>query len=84
MLAANIARTPEDLSGALRRYQDQRIPRTRRIQLGSRARGEANHLPSAWARFRRDARLMLRRRLAPNATLHEAEWIYSYDAGSPG
>ena len=83
VLALNIARTPKDLPGALRRYEDQRIPRTRKIQLGARARGEANHLPSAWSRLMRDAKLALRRRLAPDATLHQAEWIYSYDAARP-
>jgi len=82
-LAAHIARTPEDLTGALRRYEEQRIARTRRIQLGARARGKTNHLPSAWARLWRDARLALRRLVSPNATLHQAEWIYGYDVTRP-
>jgi salicylate hydroxylase len=81
VLAAQIERTPEDLAGALRRYEQQRIPRTRRIQLGARARGKYNHLPSAWARLRRDAGLALRRWFRPDATLHQAEWIYQYDVG---
>src|SRR5215472_15696458 len=80
-LAAHIARTPENMTSALRRYEAYRIPRTRRVQLGARACGKANHLPSIGARFLRDARLTLRRWLAPDATLHQAEWIYSYDAG---
>jgi len=79
VLAAEVNATPENLTGALRRYEQLRIPRTRRIQLGARDRGKQNHLPSPWARFCRDARLALRRRFAPNATLHQAEWIYSYD-----
>jgi len=83
VLAAQIESTPEDLVGALRRYEQRRIPRTRRVQLGARARGKSNHLPSAWGRFWRDARLALRRRLAPDATLHAAEWIYSYDVTRP-
>jgi salicylate hydroxylase len=83
VLAAHIARTPEDLASALRRYESQRIARTRRIQLGARARGKSNHLPSGWARFWRDARLALRRRVAPNATLHQADWIYNYDVTRP-
>jgi salicylate hydroxylase len=81
VLAAQIERTPEDLSGALQRYEQQRIPRTRRIQLGARERGKYNHLPSAWARLKRDARLALRRWFRPEATLHQAEWIYRYDVG---
>jgi salicylate hydroxylase len=80
VLAVHIESTPEDLDGALRRYEQQRIPRTRRIQLGARARGQYNHLPSAWARLRRDAGFALRRWFKPDATLHQAEWIYQYDA----
>jgi len=83
VLAADIARTPEDLTGALRRYEDRRIGRTRRILLGARARGKTNHLRSAWARLWRDAQLALRRRFSPNATLHHAEWIYGYDVNRP-
>jgi len=79
VLASQIKRTPEELASALRRYERLRIPRTRRIQLGARARGKHNHLPSAWARFWRDTRLALRRLVAPKATMHQAEWIYSYD-----
>jgi salicylate hydroxylase len=82
VLAAHIARIPQDLPGALRAYENARIARTRRVQLGARARGKANHLPSAWDRFRRDVRLAVRRFVAPQATLHEAEWIYSYDANA--
>jgi len=81
VLAAQIGGTPEDLAGAFVRYEQQRIPRTRRIQLGARARGAISHLPSAWARFRRDVAFTLRRWLKPNAPLHQAEWIYRYDPG---
>jgi len=84
VLATQIQRTPEELASALRRYEEQRIPRTRRIQLGARARGRYNHLPSAWARLWRDARIALRRMVAPEATLHHAEWIYSYDVAQAG
>jgi len=84
VLGAQLARTSEDLAGGLRRYEEQRLARTRRIQLGARARGKANHLPTVWARFWRDARLTLHRWVAPNATLHQAEWIYSYDVSRLG
>jgi salicylate hydroxylase len=82
VLAAEIARTPDDVPAALQRYQAARIPRTRRIQLGARARGRANHLPTAWGRFKRDAGLAVKRWVAPNAALHKAEWIFDYDAGA--
>ena len=80
VLAAEIAARPDDIAGALQAYEAARIPRTRRIQLGARARGRDNHLPTAWARLKRDARLALRRWLTPNAALHRADWIFSYDA----
>jgi salicylate hydroxylase len=81
VLAAQIEATPNDLAGALLRYEQLRIPRTRRIQLGARARGALSHLPSVWARFRRDVAFTLRRWFKPNAPLHQAEWIYRYDPG---
>ncbi|MBI3515004.1 MAG: FAD-dependent monooxygenase [Proteobacteria bacterium] len=84
VLASEIARTPDDIATALQRYEALRIPRTRRIQLGARARGRDNHLPSAWARLKRDTRLALRRWFRPNATLHQAEWIFAYDAARDG
>jgi len=82
VLATAIARAPDDVAGALQAYEAARIPRTRRIQLGARARGRDNHLPSAWARLKRDTGLALRRWLAPNAALHRAEWIFDYDAAA--
>jgi salicylate hydroxylase len=83
VLATQLQRAPEELAMALRRYEGLRIPRTRRIQLGARARGKLNHLPSVCARFWRDARLALRRLAAPKATLHQADWIYGYDVHRP-
>jgi salicylate hydroxylase len=83
VLATQLQRAPEELAMALRRYEGLRIPRTRRIQLGARARGKLNHLPSVCARFWRDARLALRCLAAPKATLHQADWIYGYDVHRP-
>lgn len=80
VLAAEIARCPEDPAGALQAYEAARLTRTRRIQLGARARGRANHLPTAWARLTRDTAMALRRWLTPNAALHRAEWIFDFDA----
>ncbi len=80
VLAAELARAPNDIPRALQAYEANRIPRTRRIQLGARARGVDNHRASAWARLRRDAGLTLRRWLKPDAALHQAEWIFAYDA----
>jgi len=47
--------------------------------LGSRQRATENHLPSPWARLKRDVRLALRSRFAADTTPHQAAWIYEYD-----
>ena len=41
-------------------------------------------MPTKWLRFKRDARLLARRLLAPNAALHRADWIFAYDAARAG
>ena len=83
VLAAELARRPDDPAAALQAYAASRIPRTRRIQLGARARGRDNHLPSAWARLKRDAGLALRRWFRPNAALFQSDWIFAHDAAGP-
>jgi salicylate hydroxylase len=84
ILAMLLSRTPDDPVGALKRYEQLRMPRTRRAQLGSRARAKENHLASPWARLRRDVRLALRNRFASDKTALQAEWLYSYDVASEG
>ena len=79
VLAACLEAMPDDPAGALRAYESLRMPRTRRAQLGSRQRATENHLPSPWARLKRDVRLALRSRFAADTTPHQAAWIYEYD-----
>jgi salicylate hydroxylase len=79
ILAAALTASPDDVAGALRRYEAMRMPRTRRAQLGSRQRAKENHLPSRWARFRRDLRLVVRSRLGADSTPLNAAWLYDYD-----
>jgi salicylate hydroxylase len=81
ILAAAIAATPDDVAGALRRYEAARIPRTLRAQQGSRARARENHLSSPWAQWRRDIQLALRERFARDNTPFQAGWLYDYDPG---
>jgi salicylate hydroxylase len=69
-----------DPAEGLRTYERLRMPRTRRAQLGSRARAKENHLPSAWARLKRDARLAFLARFGGrDTTPHQGAWIYDYD-----
>jgi salicylate hydroxylase len=82
ILAAVLAATPEDPSGALRYYERLRMPRTRRAQLGARQRAKENHLVSVWARLRRDLRLSLRSHFSSDSTPLQAAWLYDYDVAA--
>ena len=82
MLAAEIDGRPDDPVAALQAYEAARLPRTRRAQLGSRARALENHLPSPWARLKRDIKYRLRQRFAADKTIFQAAWLYSYDVGA--
>jgi salicylate hydroxylase len=77
-----VARLPDDLHEALRRYEDLRVPRTRRAVLGSRERAKLNHLPSRWARVKRDVEYLSRRVLYPDGTAHRVAWLYGYDVAA--
>jgi salicylate hydroxylase len=77
-----VARLPDDLDEALRRYEDLRVPRTRRAVLGSRERAKLNHLPSRWARLKRDVEYLSRRVLYPDGTAHRVAWLYGYDVAA--
>lgn len=79
VLAELVARLPDDLDEALRRYQSLRVPRTRRAVIGSRERAKLNHLPSRWARVKRDIEYMARRMLYPDGTAHRVAWLYGHD-----
>ena len=82
VLAELIARLPGELDEALRRYEGLRVPRTRRAVLGSRERAKLNHLPSRWARLRRDVEYLARRVLYPDGTAHRVAWLYGYDVAA--
>jgi salicylate hydroxylase len=77
-----VARQPDDLDGALRRYERLRVPRTWRAVLGSRERAKLNHLPSRWARLKRDVEYLSRRVWYPDGTAHRVAWLYGYDVAA--
>lgn len=83
VLAQTLDAQPDDPRQALREYERLRMPRTRRVQLGSRARAAENHLASPWSRLRRDVVTALRTRFFADRTHDGVGWIYDYDAGSP-
>ncbi len=82
VLAAAIARQPDDLPAALATYERLRAPRTTGAVLGSRARAKENHLTSPWARLKRDAKFALRERFGGrDNTAFQTGWLYEYDVG---
>lgn len=67
---------------ALNQYEQLRLPRTARVQLESRKRGETYHIASPLRRFYRDAVYGLKQMINPHSGGIQADWVYAYDAVS--
>lgn len=80
VLASVLAANAGDIPEALRSYEDERLPRTSRVQLSARERGKIYHLPTPWQQFRRDVRYRFNALMNPHACGLEANWVFSYDA----
>ena len=86
VLAAMIAKQPNDLDAALQDYERLRAPRAMAAVLGSRARAKENHLASRWAQLRRNVKFALRERFGGGSkkgdnTAFQVGWLYNYDVG---
>ena len=79
VLAELVARMPDDLGDALQTYEQLRKPRTSQAQLGSRDRARNNHLASPLARWRRDIQVAFKSRFSSDKSIHQGDWIFSYD-----
>ncbi len=83
VLAATVARQPDDLDAALLAYERLRAPRAKAAVLGARARAKENHLASPWARLKRDVKFALRERFGAgrrgDTTAFQVGWLYGYD-----
>src|ERR1700689_3576083 len=79
VLAAMIARQPDDLDAALADYERIRAPRAKAAVLGSRARAKENHLPSRFAQIKRDLKFALRERFGRDNTAFQVGWLYEND-----
>ncbi|HEX4811419.1 MAG TPA: FAD-dependent monooxygenase [Nonomuraea sp.] len=73
VLARCLATGLDDPAGALKRYEEVRIPRTTRLQTVSHARSHINHLPDGPEQRERDAAFARHDPLVANG------WIYGYD-----
>lgn len=78
-MAQGAAEADSDPIGALRRYEQLRIPRTARLQLMSAGNKTRNHLPDGPAQRERDAQLSS----SPTGLSFESvAWIYQHDAAA--
>jgi salicylate hydroxylase len=68
-----------DPKQALLAYENHRLPRTSRVQLESRKRGETYH-QSSWQKMYRDLRYKIKQLIEPQKSGIQADWVYSYDA----
>jgi salicylate hydroxylase len=77
VLATCLAGDQADPVQALRRYESERIARASKVQQGSYARADYNHLPDGPEQHARDEALQAADPLAANA------WIYAHDPLRP-
>ncbi len=83
ILAAALDAHRDDPGLALDAYQRVRVPRTSRMVLAARARGEANHVVSPMKAWRRDKLIALRKRFGGDPSGRGDTWIPDYDVTSP-
>ena len=79
VLAASMARTPDDIPAALRRYERARRRRTRRAQRGARRNSRAYHLRGAEAVLRN----LYLRALGGKLLLRSYDWLYAWRSTPP-
>ncbi len=77
VLAAEIARAPDDATAALRSYDKARLARVRRIQDGARRNARIYHAGG----ITRLARNLAMRRLGPDGMRDRYAWIYGWRVG---
>ena len=69
-----------DVSEALRQYERLRLPRTSRVQIESRRRGETYHERSPLRKAYRNLLYKVRQFTNPHKGGIQANWVYEYDA----
>jgi salicylate hydroxylase len=74
VLARQFARTPDDLAGAMRRYERERRPRTARAQREARRNGTIYHLRGAAALLRSVALLAM----GGGGLIGRHDWLYGW------
>ena len=79
VLASELARSPDDVTKALRAYEAKRVPRTTRVQLAARDQAKTYHMTSPAARLQRVLRHWVDKLDAAASTDLNTEWLYRYD-----
>ena len=77
---AQVLAAVNGIEAALKRYEALRLPRTSRVQLESRKRGETYHIASPFKRMYRDIAYRVKQMVDPHSSGLQAGWVYSYDA----
>jgi salicylate hydroxylase len=75
-LAALLKAMPDDVPGALRRYEEVRKPRATRLQEASAANRVRFHLPDGPEQQKRDHAMMV----SGDRSLDNIAWLYEHDA----
>jgi 2-polyprenyl-6-methoxyphenol hydroxylase-like FAD-dependent oxidoreductase len=70
----------DDPRVALKRYERLRLPRTSRVQLESRKRGQTYHRHRPIQKMLRNAVYRVRQAINPHKGGIQANWVYEYDA----
>lgn len=79
VLAGSLARTPEDVTGAMRRYERERRKRTAQTQRAARRNGHAYHLAGTEAMLRN----LYLRALGGKMLLKRYDWLYAWRPAPP-
>src|SRR5690625_303266 len=80
VLAEAIAALPDHLDSALKQYEEERIPRTRRVQIEARERGKTYHVSSREELEERDRAYQEQQKRNPHEGGIKANWVYEYNA----
>ena len=77
---ARVLAHADDLAAGLKRYERLRLPRTARVQLESRKRGQTYHQHSPLEKMYRNFMYKVRQRVNAHKGGIQANWVYQYDA----
>lgn len=77
---ARVLADTKDFPAGLRQYERLRLPRTSRVQLESRKRGQTYHQHAPLEKMYRNLVYKVRQIVNPHKGGIQANWVYEYDA----